>query len=141
MECLSPKPAIAINALDLALWRDGGGSKQFNFRIKLPPEPDEFLSHGQILKLGDESIEIREVPGHSPGSIVLYIPSLKTVICGDTIFNGGIGRTDLVDGDHDLLIKGINNQILSLPGDTLLIPGHGEVTTVSQEKQSNPFLQ
>ncbi len=138
---LSPKPGIAINASDLTLWQDGGGSKQFNFQIKQPPTPDEFLSHGQTLLLGSESIEIRSVPGHSPGSIVLYIPSLKTVICGDTIFNGGIGRTDLVDGDHELLVKGINDQILSLPDDTLLIPGHGEVTTVNQEKQSNPFLQ
>jgi glyoxylase-like metal-dependent hydrolase (beta-lactamase superfamily II) len=139
-EFLSPSPAVLINKKDLPLWQDGGGSKQFNYLIKLPPEPDEFLTDNQVLTLGGEQIEIRAVPGHSPGSIVLRIPSLMLVISGDTLFRESIGRTDLQDGDHDLLVAGIAAQILSLPGDFIVIPGHGETTTVSHEKAFNPFL-
>lgn len=140
IEFLSPSPVVAINANDLALWRDGGGSKKFNYLIKLPPEPDEFLSDGQVLSLGDKKIEIHEVPGHSPGSIILYIPSLKVVISGDTIFYENIGRTDFADGDHELLLAGIKSKILTLPEDVSIIPGHGETTTVSHEKKFNPFF-
>jgi glyoxylase-like metal-dependent hydrolase (beta-lactamase superfamily II) len=66
---------------------------------------------------------------------------LKTVISGDTLFRGAIGRTDLADGDFDALIKNIREQIFTLPGDTIIIPGHGEITTVAHEKQFNRFLQ
>jgi len=139
-EFLTPSPGVAINKSDLLLWRDGGGSKQFNFLINLPPEPDEFLSDGQILTLGSEQIEIRAVPGHSPGSIVLYIPSLLLVISGDTLFRESIGRTDLQDGNQTVLLAGITSQILSLPDEVIIIPGHGETTTVSHEKAFNPYL-
>jgi len=139
-EFLSPSPAVAINKNDLALWQDGGGSKQFNFLIKLPPEPNEFLSNDQVLFLGGEQIEIRAVPGHSPGSIILRIPSLMLVISGDTLFHESIGRTDLEDGDQNLLISGITSQILSLPDEVVVIPGHGEFTTVGNEKYNNPYI-
>jgi glyoxylase-like metal-dependent hydrolase (beta-lactamase superfamily II) len=132
---------VAIHSKDLTLWRDGGGSKKFNFLIKLPPEPDEFLSDGQVLTLGDENIEIHEVPGHSTGSIILYLPSLKVVFSGDTIFYENIGRTDFAEGDHNLLLAGIRSKILTLPEDVSIIPGHGETTTVGHEKQFNPFFQ
>lgn len=140
-ESLSPHPTVMLNKKDLALWQDGGGSKQFNFLIKLLPRPDAFISHAQIIHLGDSQIEIREVPGHSPGSVILYIPSLNTAICGDAIFYESIGRTDLKDGDHETLLTSIRSQIFTLPEDTILIPGHGEHTTVAHEKQYNPFLQ
>lgn len=139
-EFLSPSPVVAINKNDLALWLNGGGSKQFNYLIKLPPEPDEFLSDNQVLSLGGEQVEIRAVPGHSPGSIILRIPSLMLVISGDTLFHENIGRTDFEDGDQNLLISGITAQILSLPDEVVVIPGHGESTTVGNEKCNNPFL-
>jgi hydroxyacylglutathione hydrolase len=139
-EFLSPSPVVALDSKDLFLWRDGGGSKKFNFLIKLPPEPDEFISDRQNLFLGEEKIEIHEVPGHSPGSIILYLPSLKVVISGDTLFRENIGRTDFVDGDHDLLLAGIKSRILTLPDEVSIIPGHGESTTVGHEKQFNPFF-
>lgn len=139
-ESLTPPPKILLNEKDHALWEDGGGSKHFNFSIKLPPQPDRFLAHGQILQMGKEQLEIREVPGHSPGSIILYIPSLKTAICGDAIFRESIGRTDLADGDHELLLKSIREQVFTLPDETILLPGHGPHTTVEHEKMFNPFL-
>jgi hydroxyacylglutathione hydrolase len=139
-DLLSPSPAVAIDNKDLTLWRDGGGSRKFNYLIKLPPEPDEFLSDGQVLYLGEKQIEIHEVPGHSPGSIILYLPSLKVVISGDTIFYENIGRTDFVEGDHDLLLAGVRSKILTLPEDVSIIPGHGETTTVGHELQFNPFF-
>ena len=140
-ESLTPRPKIALNQKDLALWLDGGGSKHFNFLIKLPPQPDQFLTHGQILLLGKDQLEIREVPGHSPGSIILYIPSLKTALCGDAIFRESIGRTDLADGDHELLLSSIRAQVFTLPDETVLLPGHGASTTVAHEKRFNPYLQ
>ncbi len=139
-DLISPSPVVAIDSKDLSLWRDGGGSRKFNYLIKLPPEPDEFLSDGQVLSLGEQQIEIHEVPGHSPGSIILYLPLLKVVISGDTIFLENIGRTDFADGDHDLLLAGIRLKILTLPDDVSIIPGHGEITTIGHEKQFNPFF-
>jgi glyoxylase-like metal-dependent hydrolase (beta-lactamase superfamily II) len=138
---LNPTPAIAIDQKDLLLWQEGGGSRQFNFTIPLPPDPDEFLGHGQHLTLAGNDVEIREVPGHTPGSVALYVPSLQVVISGDTLFSGGVGRTDLPDGNYEQLIDAIRSQILSLPGNTVVIPGHGELTTIDQEKVTNPFLQ
>jgi glyoxylase-like metal-dependent hydrolase (beta-lactamase superfamily II) len=140
-ESITPRPQILLNEKDLALWLDGGGSKHFNFLIKLPPQPDQFITHGQVLQLGKELLEIREVPGHSPGSVILYIPSLKTAICGDAIFRESIGRTDLADGDHELLISSIREQVFTLPDETILLPGHGAHTTVGHEKRFNPYLQ
>lgn len=139
-DLISPSPLVAIDSKDLSLWREGGGSRKFNYLIKLPPEPDEFLSDGQVLSLGEQQIEIHEVPGHSPGSIILYLPLLKVVISGDTIFLENIGRTDFADGDHDLLLAGIRLKILTLPDDVSIIPGHGEITTIGHEKQFNPFF-
>jgi len=140
-ESLTPRPQILLNEKDLALWQEGGGSKHFNFLIKLPPRPDQFITHAQILQLGKEQLEIREVPGHSPGSVIFYIPSLKTAICGDAIFRESIGRTDLVDGDHELLLTSIREQIFTLPDETVLMPGHGRHTTVAHEKSFNPYLK
>lgn len=140
-ESITPRPQILLNEKDLALWEEGGGSKHFNFLIKMPPRPDQFITHGQILQLGEEQLEIREVPGHSPGSIILYTPALKTAICGDAIFRESIGRTDLADGDHKLLLKSIREQIFTLPDETILLPGHGAHTTVAHEKRFNPYLQ
>jgi glyoxylase-like metal-dependent hydrolase (beta-lactamase superfamily II) len=140
VESLKPRPIVAVGKNDYEVWRDGGGSKYFGYKMELPQDPDQLLSPGDVLKLGDHSIEIREVPGHSPGSIVLYIPDLRMAICGDAIFKENIGRTDLKDGNQEQLLDGIQSQIFTLPDDTLLIPGHGESTTVGHEKLYNPFL-
>ena len=85
-------------------------------------------------------MSIIHVPGHSPGSLVFYNKEENFAIVGDVLFNGSIGRTDLVGGDFDLLISGIQSKLFLLPNDTTVYPGHGPSTTIGREKKSNPFV-
>ena len=101
---------------------------------------DKPLTDGDKINIGGEEVKILGVPGHSPGSIVLYFPTSGWAITGDVIFQGSIGRTDLVAGNHPLLIDGIRRIILTLPAETILFPGHGNPTTVATEAKSNPYL-
>ena len=85
-------------------------------------------------------MDIIGVPGHSNGSVCIYLNKLNTLIAGDTLFYETIGRTDLVGGNLNLLLSGIAEKLLSLPDDTTIIPGHGYFTSVKHEKEFNPFL-
>lgn len=105
------------------------------------PNPDENLEHGQILKLAGGELEVRFVPGHAPGHMVFVSHSDGFVICGDTLFAGSIGRTDLPGGNHDELLRSIREQLFTLPDEYVLYPGHGPATTVGAERNSNPFFQ
>jgi hydroxyacylglutathione hydrolase len=113
----------------------------FGFEISKPPEPTIFPIHGDTISLGSKKLEVRHAPGHSPGSVLYYSPDDKFVITGDVIFSGSIGRTDLPGGDYDVLMNSIRKQILTLPDDTVIYPGHGPYTTVKAEKLRNPFLK
>ncbi len=104
------------------------------------PSVASYLEHGEILTLGDAQIEIRHVPGHSPGSIIYIDHADRRAWVGDTVFREGVGRTDLPGGNHSQLIRAINEQILILPDDYTLFPGHGPFTTVGYERQHNPFI-
>lgn len=116
-------------------------AKHFRVPIDVPMlKFDRYLSHGDIITLGNEQIHVREVPGHSPGSLVFYLPDSNMVISGDTLFAGSIGRTDLPGGDYRTLINAITEQLLTLPDDTLVYPGHGPETTIGDERRNNPFL-
>ena len=137
---LDSAPRVGLHAADLALWRDGGGSKQFRFTIETPGDPDLMLDHQQKLDLGGEEIEVRHTPGHSAGSVCFYIPSCGTVLTGDLLFRRGVGRTDLEDGDYRKLVDSIRSQVFTLPPETLVIPGHGPSTTVREEMDENPYL-
>lgn len=92
-------------------------------------------------QLGNNQLIILHTPGHSPGSISLYFPVNKSVICGDVLFRGSIGRTDLPGGNHETLIQSIQDKLLSLPDETIVYSGHGEATTIGQERRLNPFLR
>ncbi|MCT1798672.1 MBL fold metallo-hydrolase [Aerococcus viridans] len=97
-------------------------------------------------KMGQHSIagftfKTAHVPGHSPGSVVYIFEEDGFVVAGDTLFKGTIGRTDLDHGDQDALISGIKRHLLTLPDETQVLPGHGGITTIGQEKATNPFLQ
>jgi len=105
-----------------------------------PPTVDDYLEQGDILRLGDDQLEIRHTPGHSPGSIIFIDHKGKQVWVGDTVFRESVGRTDLPGGDHSQLIRAINEQILNLPDDYTLYPGHGPFTTVGHERRHNPFI-
>lgn len=110
----------------------------FGLRVEPPPPPDRDLAHGDELRFGSLRFSVRHVPGHSPGGVVLVGEGAAFV--GDCVFAGSIGRTDLPGGDTATLLKGIRAQILSLPPQTVLHPGHGPETTVAREAASNPFL-
>ena len=137
---LPEKPQLALHRDDLELLRDGGGSKYFHMPVIPPDDPDFFLEDRQELRLGDSTVQVRLAPGHTSGSVIFYLPGLKTAVCGDVIFYHGIGRTDMPGGNFDTLVDSIRRQVFSLPPETRLIPGHGSETSVGEEMQHNPFL-
>lgn len=102
---------------------------------------DVELRDGQKLHLGSEVIDVISVPGHSEGSVAFYFPESKFVITGDALFAGSIGRTDLPGGNHDKLINAIRCRLMSLPDDTVILPGHGGESTIGRESAFNPYLQ
>ncbi len=107
----------------------------------LPVMINHWMKHGDTLNLLGEKLEIRHVPGHCPGNVLIYLASEKLVIVGDAIFAGSIGRYDLPGGDFSVLEESIRTQIYTLPDETTIYPGHGVSTTVGQEKRSNPFVR
>ena len=137
----SPPPPVALHPEDYRLWRAGGGAANFGLQIDPGPEPTIDFAHGQTIYLGDIEFSIRHAPGHSPGSVMFYCEQESLLFGGDVVFQGSIGRTDLPLADFDTLMDSIQNQVLSLPDDTRILPGHGPETTVGQERMSNPFLQ
>ena len=96
---------------------------------------------GNTLTLGETDIHILHTPGHTQGSLCLFVPSKEVLIAGDTLFRDSIGRTDLPGGDGRQIIRSIHNQLLTLPEDTEVICGHGPATTIGREKDRNPFLR
>lgn len=113
----------------------------FGFDISKPPVPSVFLKDKQNIQFGESFLEIRHAPGHSPGSVVLYSESDGFVITGDVLFAGSIGRTDLPGGNYEVLLQSIRNQLLTLPGNVMVYPGHGAPTTIDNERENNPFLK
>lgn len=95
---------------------------------------------GTMLKVGDIDIECRYVPGHCPGSLCFVIPSEKSVLTGDALFQGSIGRTDLPGGNHQELIANLKSKVMTLPDDYRVLPGHEASSTIADEKRYNPFL-
>ena len=139
-DALNPLPLVALHPSDHVLWRAGGGGALFGFDIDPGPEPTIDFFQGQILKLGSVQFEVRFTAGHTPGHCILYVPSSHVCFCGDVIFAGSIGRTDLPGGSWEQLENSIRTQVYTLPDETRLLPGHGPETTVGEEKQSNPFV-
>jgi len=132
---------ILMHKDDLFLVKDAvQHASLFGIKMDPPPLPDRYLKEGDHITLGTTDISILHVPGHSPGSICLYMASDKLLLCGDVLFQGSIGRTDLFGGDYDLLIRGIKEKLMTLPRDTEVWPGHGPATTIGAEYDTNPFL-
>jgi hydroxyacylglutathione hydrolase len=105
-----------------------------------PPEVQAELIPGETISVGDLSLEIRGTPGHSPGGVSFVDHRGRRAFTGDAVFAGSIGRTDLPGGNMELLLKAIRREILSLPNDYTLLPGHGPISTVLEERVRNPFL-
>jgi hydroxyacylglutathione hydrolase len=132
---------IALHAADLDLYRQGGGASQFGLPFEAGPEPTLLLSDGQTIMIGAVEVKVHHTPGHTAGHVIFVCSEAGTAFCGDLIFAGSVGRTDLPGGSHTQLMKSIRREILPLPPETTLLPGHGPATTVAEEIDSNPFLQ
>ena len=101
---------------------------------------DHWMTQGEHFEALGQQVEVRHVPGHCPGNILFYFPALGATFVGDALFSGSVGRTDLPMGDFDTLERSIRSQIYTLPEATVVYPGHGDRTTVGDEKQSNPYV-
>jgi hydroxyacylglutathione hydrolase len=112
----------------------------FQFEILSSPPADRLLHHGDVIKVGMVDFVVIHTPGHSPGSISLYAEEEKVVFTGDTLFNRSIGRTDMFDASFDEIIRSVK-ELTKLPDDTVVYPGHGEKTTIGEEKHENPYVQ
>lgn len=106
-----------------------------------PVEVDDSVANGRVLKIGNVAASVIHTPGHTEGSICLYFPQEKTLIAGDTLFAGSIGRTDLPGGSMEKIMSSLHTRLMALPDDTDVIPGHGPATTIGTERETNPFLQ
>ena len=109
-----------------------------------PPEAvaiDSDAQDGDLLVLGAADFHVLHTPGHTQGSISLWIPSENKLVAGDTLFRDGIGRTALPGGDERQILRSIHDKLLPLPEETVVIPGHGAITTIGREKRHNLFLQ
>jgi hydroxyacylglutathione hydrolase len=113
---------------------------QFGMTVDPLPPIDATLLHGHSVKFGPLAFEVRHVPGHSPGHVILYADKAAVAFVGDVVFRGSIGRTDLPGGNFQELMRSIRQQVLSLPDDTRLYSGHGPPTSVGDERVNNPFL-
>jgi hydroxyacylglutathione hydrolase len=102
--------------------------------------PHHYFDEGDILHLGDDELHVLFTPGHSPGHVAFYVPKQHLLLSGDVLFNGSVGRTDLPGGDFTILEESIRTKLYTLPEDVIVYPGHGETTTIGDERRGNPFV-
>jgi len=133
---------VLCHADTVPMIASGDFFQRIGFPLQIEPvEPDGLLAEGADQDLLGLSTDVLDVPGHCPGSLCFHFAGGGTLVGGDVLFNGGIGRWDLPGGDGELLVRGIREKILTLPGDTVVLPGHGPSTTVADEARANPFLR
>lgn len=133
---------ILLNQNDLALMKML--DVQATWVGMRPPgqvQVDESVADGQSLKIGNINSTVIETPGHTEGSICILFPQEKKLIAGDTLFAGSIGRTDLPGGSFDKIMRSLRTRLLALPDDTEVVPGHGPLTSIGEERDTNPFLR
>jgi len=135
--------AVLMHAGDLPLYQNL--AQQAAWLGIRPPgvvAVDQFLREGDTLRWGPLALEVLHTPGHSPGSLSLHLPGEQPrIFSGDTLFQGGIGRTDLWGGSFEQIMQSIRDALLLFPDETPVYPGHGPPTTIGQERESNPFLR
>jgi hydroxyacylglutathione hydrolase len=133
---------VAFHKDGIPLMTDPDFYKSFGFSFETEPvQPDFLIEETPQIELCGIPFRVLLVPGHCPGSLCFYSADDEILFDGDVLFAGSIGRTDFPGGDHQLLIRGIREKILSLPDKTAVHPGHGPQTTVGEERRNNPFLQ
>lgn len=138
-----PNAPLIIGKNEAHLLTDAGANLSAKYGMPIvSPEADRLVEDGERLDLAGFGLLVREIPGHSPGSVV-FIASHEVpafVLGGDVLFAGSVGRTDFPGGSADTLFDGIRQKLFDLPDDTLIIPGHGPNTTVGRERRTNPFV-
>jgi len=133
-------PIYAHKADDNLLKKAMDKGLSYGMQIEEPPMPDYYLDDGDIFKFGNSELTILHVPGHSLGSIAFHSKKDNFIIGGDVLFNGSIGRTDLENGDLDVLLNSITKKFFTLDDNTIVYSGHGPETSIGNEVRSNPFL-
>lgn len=131
---------LALHPAELPVLQAQGGAALFGLPGKESPMPDIELEDGQVLEVGSLCLRVLHTPGHSPGSVTFYLGEQGVAFDGDTLFAGGVGRTDLLGGDGDTLERSIREVLFKLPDETVLYPGHMQQTTVGYEKKHNPWF-
>ncbi|MGK0468776.1 MBL fold metallo-hydrolase [Clostridium sp.] len=129
------KATVCISKLDDDLITKG----EHLFGPLIKGGADKLLKHDDIIKIENLEITCIETPGHTPGGMCFLVQNC--VFTGDTLFAGSIGRTDFAGGDFGSIITSIKSKLLTLPGDTIVYPGHEQISTINNEKLNNPFLQ
>ncbi len=134
---------FAIHPADIPLLKRAHAQyvQWFGTLAEPPPDPDLELFDGQELEVDGLKFTVLHTPGHTQGSVCFYFPNDGVLVSGDTLFQGGVGRTDRPVGNWRQLIESIRTKLLVLPDETVVYPGHGPPTTIGQEKTSNPFLR
>jgi hydroxyacylglutathione hydrolase len=133
---------VYLHPADLPVYALGAASAaRWNLPFIQPGAPEHGIAQGQTFTAGDLTLTAREVPGHAPGHVVFVDAASGVVVAGDTLFRGSIGRTDLPGGNHAQLLAGIAQELLTLPDEAAVYPGHGPATTIGFERRTNPFLQ
>ncbi len=133
---------ILLNQSDYALLKMLDAQAAWvGMRSPGPVEIDQSLNEGDQLRAGSVEASVLHTPGHTEGSVCLYFAAERKLIAGDTLFAGSIGRTDLPGGSMDKILSSLHTRVLTLPDDTVVVPGHGPLTTIGQERAVNPFLK
>jgi hydroxyacylglutathione hydrolase len=134
-----PAARVLIHALDAPKLRNPGSSS-FILPFTIPPrEPDALVEDGQTLTIGSIRVEVIHTPGHAPGHVMYHLPDEKVLVGGDLIIMGAVGRTDLPDSDPAALDASIR-RVMQLPDDTTLLPGHGDPSTLADERRNNEYV-
>ena len=135
-----PDAKVLIHANDEPMLKNPG-RRMFALPFAIPPRSaDQLIEDGQRLKIGSIDVEVLLTPGHSPGHVAFYLPNEKVLVGGDLIIGGSVGRTDLPGADSDRFVESLK-RITALPRDTRLLPGHGDITTIGEELDSNEYLR
>jgi hydroxyacylglutathione hydrolase len=124
--------------LEIARSTASGAARMLGMQVEPPPDPDAFLSEGDEVEVEGVKLTVIHTPGHTPGSLSYYTEGM--LFSGDTLFRGSIGRTDLPGGDYRQEMSSIVDKLLTLPDETIVLPGHMQETKISIERQTNPFV-
>lgn len=143
--------ATVLEEYDIPYWAPDGEqmllesgpvlAEMYGIPYQPSPPPMKWIDTSHSVMLGQESWELISVPGHSPASMVFYLPQQEFLIGGDVLFRDSIGRTDLPGGNHEALLTNIREKLYVLPDQTIVYPGHGTTTTIGHEKKNNPFVR